>query len=84
MRRITTMDHNDDIREQIESALRRETPEGRRLTSRIINACWPGGSGDRTEPAARRWLQQWRPSRAGAGSTLPVCSCSSGHCAVCN
>ena len=79
------MDH-DDIREHIESALVRETPEGLRLTSRIVSACWPGGSGDRTEPVARRWVEQWRPSRAGAGAQerLPVCSCSRGHCAVCN
>jgi hypothetical protein len=50
--------------------------------ARLLSACWPGGPSDRTEPAARRWLRLWRPSRTAA--TVPACSCTHGRCAVCN
>lgn len=73
-----TMNH-DEIRHHIESGAAHKT---RGLTSRILGAYWPGGAEDRTERAALDWLRLWRPQRAGA--PLPVCSCVTGRCAVCN
>jgi hypothetical protein len=71
-----------ELRQHIESAVRRAEPEGRRETSRLLGACWPGGAEDRTERAALAWVRRWRPARAGA--PLPVCSCTAGRCLVCN
>lgn len=78
---ISTMDH-DEIREHIDAAAARQGSHAHSLTSRILRSCWPGGSDDRTEPAALAWLRQWRPDRMG--TPLPACSCTSGHCLVCN
>jgi hypothetical protein len=47
-----------------------------------IDACWPGGPADRSEPAALEWVRRWRPDRTEA--TLPLCSCWAGRCPVCN
>jgi hypothetical protein len=74
--------HDDGIRKHIEAAANRPPGDTRRLTDGIVGGCWPGGGADRTEPAARRWLRRWRPETAVA--RLPVCSCTSGHCLVCN
>lgn len=52
------------------------------VASGVIDACWPGGSADRSEPIALEWVRQWRPARTEA--TLPLCSCWAGRCAVCN
>jgi hypothetical protein len=52
------------------------------MTARLLHACWPGGPHDRTERAALQWLRRWRPERLGAA--LPVCSCATGRCTVCN
>jgi hypothetical protein len=70
---------DDFIRKQIELLAARDRPTA---TSRIVAMCWPGGTADRAEPVALRWLRRWRP--ATADLVLPVCSCSGGHCAVCN
>ena len=72
----------DDIRDHIRRAARRETPAGRGISVRIIGACWPGGPADRTEPVALLWVSRWRP--LAAGTSLPVCTCHTGHCLVCN
>jgi len=73
---------DDPIRDHIEATTNRPERETRRLTSRIVASCWPGGAADRTEPAALNWVRRWRPATAGA--ELPACSCSGGHCPVCN
>jgi hypothetical protein len=52
------------------------------VAARKLAACWPGGTGDRTEPAARGWLRHWRPARAAAA--IPACSCPDGRCVICN
>jgi hypothetical protein len=72
--------HDDRLRSHIVAAGRPDT--SRRLTSHILLRCWPGGPGDRSEPAALAWVALWRPERDAA--TIPVCSCFSGRCAVCN
>jgi hypothetical protein len=69
---------DDFIRQQIESAAR-ERPT---VLRHIVATCWPGGTADRTEPAALGWLRRWRP--ATADLVLPACSCAGGRCAVCN
>ena len=47
-----------------------------------IERLMPGGSADRTEPAALEWVRRWGPGRLTA-SPLD-CSCEQGRCAVCN
>jgi hypothetical protein len=73
---------DDEIREHIQAAIVCEASEARRLTYRMLSACWPGGSADRTEPAALGWIRHWRPDTLGA--SLPACSCASGRCLLCN
>jgi hypothetical protein len=72
--------YEDGLRPHIVAAGRPDN--SRRLTARILCRCWPGGPGDRTEPSALAWVAQWRPEREAA--TIPVCSCFSGRCSVCN
>ena len=62
------------IATHIESVSSRAGPDTDRLLSAMLCFCWPGGSGDRTEPAAREWVRRWGPRRAGA--IMPVCSCA--------
>jgi hypothetical protein len=64
-----------------ESGSTRRRADGTGLVARIASACWPGG-GDRSERFAREWLRRWRPEKLGV--ELPACSCSQGHCSVCN
>jgi hypothetical protein len=71
---------DDRIRRHVEAA--RHGGDARRLASRIMGFCWPGGSDDRSEPAALDWVRRWRP--ASAGAALPVCSCAAGNCGICN
>ena len=74
---------HDELRIHVAASVSAAEPLALRgLTSRLISACWPGGVPDRTNPAARAWLRYWRPQRTGA--ELPVCSCASGRCTVCN
>jgi hypothetical protein len=72
----------DPIHDHIAAARSRSDGEMGRLTSRIVARCWPGGGSDRSEPAALAWVRHWRPSKVGA--RLPACSCTAGHCPVCN
>ena len=50
--------------------------------SQLARRQWPGGVADRSEPAALEWVRQWGPSRLTAD--MPDCSCTQGHCAICN
>ncbi len=52
------------------------------LTLDLSRRAWPGGTADRTEPAALEWVRRWGPGRLTA-SPLD-CSCEQGRCAVCN
>jgi hypothetical protein len=74
--------HDDSIHEHIAAVTARDEAATQTLIGRIQRACWPGGSGDRTEPSALRWLERWRPARAAG--VVPACSCASGRCVVCN
>jgi hypothetical protein len=76
------MTEADRIREHIATVSARGDAETNSLIRRMQRVCWPGGAVDRIEPSARRWLQRWRPARA-TGPFL-ACSCSRGHCPVCN
>jgi hypothetical protein len=40
--------HDDLLQRHIAQAASRPEVETRRLTSRIVNACWPGGAEDRS------------------------------------
>jgi hypothetical protein len=73
------MDH-DFIHKQIESL--REGARRDHTMDRIARGCWPGGAEDRTEPAALKWVRQWRPATFAA--SLPACSCTAGKCRICN
>jgi hypothetical protein len=53
-----------------------------RLVEEIVARCWPGGAGDRTQPAAREWLRRWAPKQLPLRP--PVCSCPAGRCSACN
>jgi hypothetical protein len=70
------------IAAHIESLSSRDEPDTDRLVSTLLSHCWPGGSGDRTEPAALEWVRRWGPRRGGGPA--PACSCADGHCGVCN
>ena len=73
---------HEELRQHIDSAAPRGGTEARRLASLIVGACWPGGPEDRTERAALDWLRHGRPGQVHAD--LPACSCSTGHCVICN
>jgi hypothetical protein len=74
--------HEDLVRDHIKRLAQRDELAGRELIARVARECWPGGSADRSEPAALSWLRRWRPVRAIA--PVPVCCCADGRCAVCN
>jgi hypothetical protein len=73
---------NDDLRDHISALAGRSASETSHLVARMQRSCWPGGSTDRTEPAAIAWVRRWRPARFGAH--VPVCSCAQGRCVMCN
>jgi hypothetical protein len=76
------MDDRSRLTELIESIAHRPDSAADRLATVLLHRAWPGGSADRTEPAAREWVRRWGPARmAPAG---PSCSCAAGRCAVCN
>ncbi len=72
----------EELQKHLDSAAPRGGTEARRLASLIVGACWPGGPADRSERAALDWLRHWRPDQIHA--ELPECSCSTGHCVLCN
>lgn len=70
------------IAAHIESISSRTDPETRHLIAAILRPCWPGDSGDRSEPGALEWVRRWGPRRAGPVAS--ACSCAVGRCRVCN
>jgi hypothetical protein len=60
----------------------RAEQDGLQLAEALFRRCWPGGGGDRTEPAALAWVCRWGPRRIGP--LPPACSCTNGRCHVCN
>jgi hypothetical protein len=74
--------NREELLHHIVSAAPRAGKDSTRLASLIVSACWPGGPEDRTERVALDWLRQWRPEQIDA--ELPECSCSTGHCVLCN
>ncbi len=77
-------DHPRDhrIAAHIESISSRAESDTERLISAMLGRCWPGDSGDRTEPGALEWLRRWGPR--GLEPIPLVCSCAAGRCRVCN
>jgi hypothetical protein len=72
----------DELRHHIKSAVPHGRADGRRLSTLIVSACWPGGPEDRVERAALDWIRHWHPERIAA--EVPACSCATGRCTVCN
>lgn len=52
------------------------------LGASLERRCWPGGTADRSEPAALPWVRRWGPARVTP--SLPACGCAAGRCPVCN
>jgi hypothetical protein len=72
----------EELAAHIDAIAARGERESQRLTTALLHRAWPGGSADRTEPAALEWLRRWGPARMASGELS--CSCPSGRCAVCN
>jgi hypothetical protein len=72
----------EELRHHIELASPHCGYQARQLTSQIVASCWPGGPADRVDRAALDWVALWHPDLTGAA--LPACSCTAGHCGVCN
>jgi hypothetical protein len=53
------------------------------ITAALVRGAWPGGIGDRREPAALEWVRRWGPAGAPP-DYLDECSCVEGRCTVCN
>ena len=65
----------------VRSIADRRAEQHGQLAMDLARRCWPMG-GDRTDPAALRWVTRWRPERAALEP--PACACVTGRCAVCN
>jgi hypothetical protein len=74
--------HDRRVAAHIQSVSTRADSDTERLVSGMLRNCWPNGSFDRTEPGALEWLRRWGPQ--GIVQVLPVCSCPSGICHLCN
>jgi hypothetical protein len=72
----------EELRQHIDLSAPRGGGDALRLASLILGPCWPGGPEDRTERAALDSLRRWRPEHTAA--KLPVCSCATGRCVLCN
>jgi hypothetical protein len=70
------------IAAHIESISSRAESDTQRLVSAMLTRCWPGDSGDRSEPGALEWLRRWGPR--GLKPIPLACSCAAGRCLVCN
>ena len=73
--------HDDTIDIHIRAAARPGF-ETERLLADLTMDCWPGGTADQTDAAARGWLRYFRAIKP-LGSRL-ACTCRDGHCVVCN
>jgi hypothetical protein len=71
-----------DVPAHIESVAYRGEAETRRLMFMLRRHCWPGGSGDRSDPVALEWVRRWGPKTLTEISQS--CSCPHGRCTVCN
>jgi hypothetical protein len=76
------MEDRAQLTDHIEAIAERSPSAGDRLATMLLLRSWPGGSADRTEPAALGWLRRWGPARMAEGALS--CSCATGRCAVCN
>src|SRR3954470_13694641 len=53
------------------------------IMAALVRGAWPGGIGDRVEPAALDWVRRWGPAGVER-DYLADCSCVHGRCLVCN
>lgn len=74
--------HKANIAAHIRSTAGRTGAENGRLVSELLSRSWPGGEHDRIEPAALDWVRRWRNSSAAL--PVPLCSCRTGYCRLCN
>jgi hypothetical protein len=72
----------DELRKHIKAAAPHGDLQAQRLAGFILRACWPRGPEHRDERAAREWIRNCHPDLVTA--RLPVCSCSTGRCMLCN
>ena len=70
------------VQAHIQHLAERRPGDAERLTAAIVRRCWPGGSGDRAEPAAIEWLRRW--GTTSVAMPTRSCACAQGCCAVCN
>jgi len=54
------------------------------IMAALVRGAWPGGIGDRVEPAALDWVRRWGPGGDHPPIALADCSCVLGRCVVCN
>ena len=71
-----------NIAAHIRTTSGRTAAETGRLVSELLRRSWPGGEHDRSERAALDWVGRWRNS--GAAVSVPLCSCRTGYCQLCN
>jgi len=67
----------------VETIDERTAPQTDFIMAALVRSAWPGGIGDRLEPAALEWVRRWGPSSVDPGS-ISDCSCVHGRCLVCN
>jgi hypothetical protein len=72
----------DELRRHIASAAPGDRADSRRIAWLILRACWPVKPEYRTEGVAFDVLR--RRESEPIVVRLPTCSCSTGHCVVCN
>jgi hypothetical protein len=53
------------------------------IMAALVRGAWPGGIGDRLDPAALEWVKRWGPDGVEP-PCIEDCSCVDGRCAVCN
>jgi hypothetical protein len=80
--RTGLMIDREELRHHIEAAAPGDGATALRLASLIVGVCWPGGSEDRSERAAREWFREWHTEMIA--TELPACSCATGRCILCN
>ena len=71
------------VRDVVEAIDARTPSQTDFIMAAMVRGAWPGGIADRAEPAAREWVRQWGPKGLD-GDYLEDCSCTAGHCLVCN
>ena len=66
----------------IDSVRSRSEVQTAALGASLQRRCWPGGTADRTEPAALPWVRRWGPAQVRPQPE--ECSCALGRCGICN